>query len=234
MSKVSKNYIAVWGVMLALFNLIVFISPGWGGIEKYTGAFWIAYAITTMAFVLHLAFALIAFKDAGNSKQKLFLNIPIIWISYVGLIITIIVGALCMLNSFLPTWAAGVTMGIVLAVFLLSVVKTKIAIEAVEDVGARVADKTAFIKSLRVDADSLVGKASSPTVRDMCTKVSEAIRYSDPVSNDMTAAVEKQITTKLAEFTDVVKAGDEEKVSSVGSELIDLVDERNKKCKLGK
>ena len=233
MSKVSKNYIVVWAVMLALFNLIVFISPGWDGTEKYTGAFWIAYAITSVVFVLHLAFALIAFKDAGNSKQKLFLNIPIIWISYVGLIITIIAGALCMLNSFLPMWAAGIAMGIVLAIFLLSIVKTKIAIQAVEDIGARVQVSTAFIKGLRVDAESLVGRAS-PASRDICSKVSEAIRYSDPVSNELSASVESDLKIKFDEFAAVVKSGDDAKAGALGNELLDLIEERNKKCKAGK
>ena len=233
MSKVSKNYIVVWGVMLALFNLIVFISPGWDGTSKYTGAFWIAYAITTAAFILHLAFALIAFKDAGNSKQKLFLNVPIIWFSYVGLVITIIVGALCMLNSFLPAWAAGIAMGIVLAIFLLSIVKTKVAIQAVEAVGARVQASTSFIKGLRTDADSLVGRASSAS-RDICTKVSEALRYSDPVSNELSAGVENDLRAKFDEFAAVVKSGDDSKAGALGKELMELIDERNKKCMEGK
>ena len=233
MSKVSKNYIVVWGVMLALFNLIVFISPGWDGTAKYTGAFWIAYAITTVAFIFHLIFALIAFKDAGNSKQKLFLNIPIIWISYVGLIITIVVGALCMLNSFLPMWAAGIAMGIVLAIFLLSIVKTKIAIQAVEDIGARVQVSTGFIKGLRVDAESLVGRAS-PESRDICSKVSEALRYSDPVSNELSAGVDNDIKSKFDEFAAAAKSGDDSKAGTLGNELLDLIEERNKKCRAGK
>jgi len=233
MSKVSKNYIVVWGVMLALFNLIVFISPGWDGTAKYTGAFWIAYAITTVVFVLHLAFALIAFKDAGNSKQKIFLNIPIIWISYVGLIITIIAGALCMLNSFLPTWAAAIAMGVLLAVFLLSIVKTKIAIEAVEEIGTRVQVSTAFIKGLRVDAESLVGRAS-PASRDICSKVSEALRYSDPVSNELSAEVENDLRSKFDEFAAAAKSGDDSKAGALGNDLLDLIEERNKKCRAGK
>ena len=234
MSKVSKNYLIIWGVMLAVFNAIVFISPGWAGLEKYTASFWLAYAVTSVVFVAHLLLTLWAFKDGQKSNERMFLNIPIIRISYTALVVTIVAGALCMLNSLLPVWVACVIMGALVVFYTVTIVKTKIAIDVIEDVGAKVADKTAFIKSLRVDADSLVGKASTPAIKDMCTKVSEAIRYSDPVSNNMTADVEKQITTKLAEFTDVVKAGDEDKVSSVGAELIDLVDERNKKCKLGK
>ena len=233
MSKVSKNYIVVWAVLLALFNLIVFISPGWDGTAKYTGAFWIAYAITTVVFVLHLAFALMALKDAGSSKQKLFLNIPIIWISYVGLIITIIAGALCMLNSFLPMWVAGIAMGIVLAIFLLSIVKTKIAIQAVEDIGARVQVSTSFIKDLRVDAESLVGRAS-PASRDICSKVSESLRYSDPVSNELSAGVDNDLRVKFDEFAAAVKGGDDSKAGALGKELLELIDERNKKCRAGK
>ncbi|MBP5261118.1 MAG: hypothetical protein J6Z43_03205 [Clostridiales bacterium] len=233
MSKITKNYAIVWAVLLALFNLIVFVSPGWAGAEKYSGAFWTAYAITTVVFILHLVFTLFAFKDTGGSKQKLFLNVPIIWISYVGLIVTIIAGSLCMLNSFLPTWAAAIVMGIMLAVFLVSVVKAKIAIDAVEEVGAKVQASTSFIKELRTDAESLAGRAS-PASRDICTKISDAIRYSDPVSNELSASVESDLRVKFDEFAAVVKGGDDSKVEALGNELLDLIDERNKKCKAGK
>ena len=233
MSKVSKNYVVIWAAMLALFNLIVFISPGWDGTAKYTGAFWVAYAITTVVFFLHLALTLVAFKDAEGSNERLFLNIPIIRISYISLIVTIIAGTLCMLNSFLPAWVAAIVMSVLLAVYIISIVKTKIAIEVVEQVVEKVQVSTSFIKEMRVDSSSLVGRAS-PASKDICNKVAEALKYSDPVSNDTCAPVEIEMRAKLDEFATAVKAGEDDKVSALGNELLDLIEERNKRCKAGK
>ena len=36
MKKALKSYIAVWAVLLVLFNVIAFVSVGWEGQEKYT------------------------------------------------------------------------------------------------------------------------------------------------------------------------------------------------------
>ena len=233
MSKVSKNYLIIWGIMLAVFNLIVFIAPGWGGLEKYTGAFWVAYAFTMIAFVAHLLLTLWAFKDAAESKQRLFLNIPIITISYTGMVLTIIVGALCMLNSLLPVWAAVIVMAIMLLLYGVSIAKTMIAIDAVEEVQTKVATSTAFIKSLRAEADSLVGMAS-PSSKALCTKVVEAIRYADPVSNELSMEVESELKSKLGEFAAAVKSGDDAKTNVLGNEVLSLIKERNVKCRAGK
>ena len=233
MSRVSKSYTVIWAVMLALFNAVVFISPGWDGLPKYTGAFWIAYAVTTFVFLIHLAVTLLAFKDGSKSAERMFLNIPIIRISYISLVVTIIAGALCMLNSLLPGWVAFILMGLLLAVYVASVLKTKIAITAVEQVGAAVQNSTAFIKGIRVDASSLAGRAT-PASQTICEKVAEALKYSDPVSNSLSAPVESELRTKFDEFAVAVKSGEDNKAGVLGNELMDLIDERNKKCRAGK
>ena len=234
MSKVSKTYLIIWGAMFVVFNLVVFVSPGWDGLPKYTGSFWAAYAFTTVAFIAHLLLTLWAFKDAEDSKSRMFLNIPIITISYTGLIVSVIAGALCMLNSLLPTWVAVVAMAILLLIYVVSIARTKIAIDVVEQTGAKVAATTSTIKSLRSEAQALVAKASTPEAKDICTKISEALRYADPVSNDMTASIEREIGTKLSELGNSLNNKDENAIFSIGNELVSLIEERNLKCREGK
>lgn len=73
--------------------------------------------------------------------------------------------------------------------------------------------------------------AKSEAVKAECRKVYEAIRYSDPMSNDALAFVEAQITAKFAEFTDAVNSDDAEKATIIANEVAILVGDRNKKCK---
>ena len=51
MKKVFQKYLILWAVLFVLFQVIAFISPGWGGVEKYTASFWIGYVGITIAFV---------------------------------------------------------------------------------------------------------------------------------------------------------------------------------------
>ena len=233
MSKISRNYMIIWAVMLALFNLIVFIAPGWKGLAKYTGAFWVAYAVTTLVFVINLLVTLWAFKDSEKSREKLFLNIPIIRISYFSLVVTIVVGAFCMLNSLLPTWVACVLMGVLMLIYVFSAVKANMAAEVVYETSQKIQADTNVIKLLRADADSLVTKAT-PATRDICSKIADALKYSDPVSNDTCAPVEIEMRAKFDEFAAAVKVGEDDKAGALGNELLDLIDERNKKCRVGK
>ena len=230
MKKEFKSYVVVWAVLLALFNVIAFVSVGWAGQEKYTASFWIGYTFITLTFIGQLACAYIALK--AENLQKIFYNIPLITASFAGLIASFIVGGLCMLISPLPYWIGVIVCVIVLAVNALAVVKTTVAIGEVERIDEKIKTQTFFIKSLTVDADTLLASAKSDAVRAECRKVYEAIRYSDPMSNDALTSVESAITLKFTALTDAVKTDDVEKVAAIANEVIILVKNRNEKCKL--
>ena len=52
------------------------------------------------------------------------------------------------------------------------------------------------------------------------------------MSSDMLASVEGQITVKFTELSVAVKADEADKVAELAGELLILVGDRNKKCKL--
>lgn len=106
MKKVFKNYAVIWAVLLVVFNVIAFVSPGWITHEKYTASFWIGYVFITLAFLGQLACAYVAFK--AENLTKLFYNLPLFSLSYTGLIVSFVVGGLCMLISPLPYWVGAV------------------------------------------------------------------------------------------------------------------------------
>ena len=230
MKKGFNLYIIAWAVLLVLFNVIAFVSVGWAGYDKYTPSFWIGYVFITVMFIGQLVCTKKAFE--ADSAKKLFYNISLIRTSYVGLIVSFIVGGLCMLISPLPYWVGVIVCAIVLVANVLSVVKATAAIGEIERVDEKIKVQTFFIKSLTVDADTLVASAKSEDVKAECRKVYEAIRYSDPMSNDALAGVESQITVKFAELSNAVKADDAAMVTEIANEVVILVGDRNKKCML--
>lgn len=229
MKKNFKFYLTLWGILLALFNIIAFVSPGWVGQEKYTASFWIGYVCITAAFIGQLACAYIAFKS--ENLNKLFYNIPLITVSFTGLIVSFVVGGLCMLISPMPYWVGVVVCTVVLTITALSIVKASFAADTVSVLDEKVKSKTLFIKSLAADAECLMERANSEQTKSVCKKVYEAVRYSDPMSHDALVSIESQITIRFHALTEAVK-DDSDTVSAIAEEVILLIGERNKKCKL--
>ena len=230
MKKIFRSYIVAWAALLALFNVIAFVSVGWIGQEKYTSSFWIGYVLITVMFIGQLVCTYIALKE--ESAEKLFYNVSLIRTSYVGLIVSFIVGGLCMIISPLPYLVGAILCAIILTINIIAVIKATAAIDEVKRIDEKVKTKTFFIKSLTIDADTLMASAKSEAVKAECRKVYEAIRYSDPMSHDALTSVESQITVKFAKLSELVQADDIDAVKEAASEVVVLVGDRNKKCKL--
>lgn len=224
------KYFAAWAILLALFNVIAFLAPESADFEKYTESFWIGYGLITVTFLGQLACAYTAFKE--SNLQKLFYRVSLISLSYGGLIATFFVGGLCMLLPFLPYWFAGIVCAIVLAANAIAVIKASAVVDEVERIDTKIKQQTFFIKSLTVDAESLLARAKSEEVKAECKKVYEAVRYSDPMSSDMLSSVEGQITVKFSALSDAVAADDAAAVAAVAAELLIFIKDRNAKCKL--
>ena len=230
MKKVFKFYSIIWAVLLALFNVISFVSVGWAGISKYTPSFWIGYAFITLSFIGQIVCAYFALKD--NDIKKTFYNVSLIAASYTGLILSFVFGGLCMLLSPLPSWVGIILCTIILGFNVIAVVKATAAIDIVGGIDKKVKEKTLFIKSLTVDAETLMSRAKSEAVKAECKKVYEAVRYSDPMSNGALVSIESEITIKFSNFSDAVVSDKFNVASECATELVILIDERNKKCKL--
>lgn len=231
MKKGFKYYLSIWVILLAVFNVAVFVSPGEaGGYSKFGGAFWVGYIFITLSFIGQLICAYFAFKV--DSLQKFFYNVPLIRISRTGLVLTAILGTLCMAIPNLPNWIGVILCLAVLAFTAISVIKATAAGDIVSGIDEKIESKTSFIKLLTADAEALMSAAKTPELKAEVKKVYEAIRYSDPMSNAALEEINEQIQNQLLVFEDAVKSEDSELASSSSEELIVLMNKRNKKCKL--
>lgn len=230
MKKSFNMYAVIWVIMLAVFNAVVFlvrpVIPGFTIV--YDTRFWVAWGFILAAFIGNLICAYIAFK--AENLKKLFYHIPLIRVSYSGLIVMTVLGTVLMLIPSCPAWIAAIVCLLVLAFTAIAAVKAKAAAEIVADVDTKVEARTAFIKGLTVDAESLLARAAAPETKAACKKVFEAVRYSDPMSNDALADIEGQIKDKFGAFSAAV-AGGNENAAALAEELTALIGDRNRKCK---
>lgn len=231
MKKGFKYYLSIWVILLAVFNVAVFATPAEaGGYSKFGGAFWVGYIFITLSFIGQLICAYIAFK--ADSLQKFFYNVPLIRISRTGLVLTAIFGTLCMAIPNLPNWIGVILCLAVLAFTAITVIKATAAGDIVSGIDKNIESKTSFIKLLTADAEALMSAAKTPELKAEVKKVYEAIRYSDPMSNAALEEINEQIQNQFSVFADAVKAEDFDLAFSYSDELIILIDNRNKKCKL--
>lgn len=230
MNKRFKTYAIIWAIFLALFNVICFVSPNeMADLNKFGGAFWAGYIFITLAFIGQLVCSYFALK--AESLQKMFYNIPLITISYTGLIVMLIVGALAMAIPNLPNWIGVVACLFVLEFNAIAVITARSAGVIVSAIDEEVKTKTSFIKQLTLDAENLANRAKAPMLKKYCKKVYDALRYSDPVSNDTLSDIEWQIKEGLNVLTDAVIADDLDATESSAREIITLITERNNICK---
>lgn len=225
MKKSFKLYAMIWTISIVAFNIISFIAP-----TIKTGSFWVGYTLITLMFIVQIVCSYLFFKQ--NTKEKMFLNMPIITISYMALFVSIIVGTIFMAVTELPIWIAVIISSLVTAFYLIAIISMKPAIDTIENVDKKVKVQTLFIKSLNIDAQTLKQKASNNEIISIAEKVCEAIRYSDPVSDESLASCENQITLKFKEFEKSVIENNTEVAEKTSNELIILINDRNQKCKL--
>lgn len=225
MKKNFKFYAVSWALLFAIFNVLAF-AVGF----KNNASFWTAYITSVIAMLLQLVCAKISFKP--EKLDRLFLNIPVISITFTGMVASMIIGAVCMVIPSVPVVAVIVIEYLILAFTGISVLKANAAAEIVNEVGEKVKEKTQFIKLTTVDAQNLMNSAKSESVKSACKKVYEALRYSDPMSNETLAHEEAEIADKMAELSSAVASDNADSAESISNEITVLVKARNNKCKM--
>lgn len=166
----------------------------------------------------------------GDSLKKFFYNVSLISLSYGGLVAMLVLGSLTMLIPDTFSFVGIIACAVVLAAYIITVAKAKLAIEAVEQTDAKIKTQTQFIRLLTADAESLKGHAADDNARQACEKVYEAVRYSDPVSNPLLSGIESDISVKFSAFSDSVK-NKADNSRQLAEELCRLISERNAKVK---
>lgn len=233
MNRNFKYYLSVWAIMLVLFNAAVFVSPSEAlGMSKFGGAFWSGYIFVSLAFIGQLFCAFKAFKaeNKAENSRKLFYNLPIITVSFTGLVLTLVFGSVCMIVPDMPNWLGTILCLAVLAFTASVAIKAKLAGDIVSETDDKIKMHTAFVKSFAAEAECLINKAKSEQAKKECKKVYEALRYSDPVSAPVLSEVEREFAEKFKVFSAAVEEDNE--AAETAGELLTLIDLRNKKCKL--
>ena len=219
MKKNSTKGYVILGILFALVSIIAFAVP-----TAKTATFWIAYVFTAAAFAAQIIIWRTALgKEALKSK---FLGFPVVHIGIVYAIIQTVAFAVFLFAPTLPVWSAIVVCSIIAGVSAVYMISADAGRNEIERVEAKVQKKVFYIRELQADVELLADNETDADTKAALTQLAEKIRFSDPMSNEQLADLENIISDKIMELKTATN-----KVEIV-TEIISLLNERNKKCRI--
>ena len=228
MNNKFKYYVAVWVILLIIFNVITFVMPAEiAGLNKFGGAFWSGYVLIMLALIGQLVCACFTLRE--TKLEKVFLKFPMITISYSALILSFAIGSACMVIPNLPNWVGIVLCSLIFGFNAIAAVKASAAADIVIETDAKVRKETSFIRTITVDAENLISQAKTDEAKNACKKVYEAFRYSDPMSSDGLTEIEEKISNSFEVFSAKVKSG--KSCTDLAEEIVNLIGDRKRMCR---
>lgn len=188
-STAKKSWIMtamIYAIIFAVFNLLVFIIAN----EK-NGVFWMSYAFMCLAFVIQIGSMLLALRSLET--ETVFMGIPLASLSFYYFFAAIFVGAVFMFFQNAPFKLALLLQILIVAVYAIVAIMALMSRNAVQDVNDHLKENVQAIKTLTIDVDVFIPQVSDPALKKALRRVSETIKYSDPMSNNAVADIEEQI-----------------------------------------
>ena len=228
MEKIKNRYnaFAIWSILVGVFNALVFIL-----VKDKSPVFWVGYgfAMAAFAFQLITAYAICGRKP---SLKSVVIGIPLVWMSWLYLIIQLILSTILILiggeRTTLP-WVLEILLTAAFLVTLLASAMAKVHIDKEDD---SVAAKRFYLGSLQTDVQTLADSAQSAALRLALKNLSQTIRYSDPMSHESLASLENQIERMVYELSEQVRANDEAAAQETIIRIERSFADRNRKCKM--
>ena len=226
----TKNTVAfglIYVILLGVFNLLVFTIS-----KSRNDVFWLSYGFMTLAFVVQIVSMFMSFKSAD--VETAFFGIPLASFSVFYLCAELVIGALFMIFQMASFTLALVIQVLVLAVFLIIAIISLLSRDTVQQISDNVKEHVSNLKSVLVDIEMLMDGCTDPEHKANLRKLSETVKYSDPISNEAVADVEQRIMRKISELRINIDDNQIADAKQSCADLERLYVERNKKLAISK
>ena len=230
MSKTQKTALAIYIVMTLMYNVLFFAIP-----FPKSGAAWLTYVFTLVSFGVSFI-SLRLTLDGNKNLESKFYGFPIYRIAVIYLSIQLVLGfTICLLGySFeFPLWLATVINIIVLGIALIGMIADRRISEYIDDNVIKKKNDLNAIKELILAAAEIESIIPEGTTRERMDKLTEILRYSDPVSSEKTMELDNELLIEMQKLSTML----EEKESGI-EEQIDYISRklkaRNLRCRAEK
>ena len=220
MKKNSAKAYAILGLLFVLVSIIAFAVP-----TMKTATFWIAYGFTAAAFIAQVILWKAAFGREEALKSK-FLGFPVAHIGIVYAIIQTVAFAVFLFVPTLPAWSAIIVCSVIAGVSAVCMISADAGRNVIQRVEANVQKKVFYIRELQADVELITAAETDANTKAALTRLAEKNTVFRSMSNEQLVDLENKISAKVLELK--TAANKEDGIA----ELMSLLDERNRKCKV--
>lgn len=217
------------GVLLVLYILIAFLIP-----FVHTALFWVSFVFTLIAFGVMGASFYIAFIINPDAKSR-FYGFPIAKIGAIYGLAQLIAGLVFMaLAVYAPVWLAVLVYAIALGAAVIGLISAEAVAEEIHNQDAKLKKDVTLMRSLQSKLNQMAAQCDNPDATAEVKRFAEEMRYSDPVSSEALADIERDLTAAVEELQSAIVDGDSAATKQLCRKASGILVERNRLCKLNK
>ena len=213
----------VIGIIFLVYNVFVYVL-----IKPQTGAFWVSYAFMLIAFAMQLASLTQAVKNLD--VETVFFGIPLMQCSLFYFFAELFASTVFMLfQNHLGIKIPALIQLLLLAIFAVFAILSIAARDATKAVKDDYKEKAASIKMLSVDVSTLADSAADAELKSKLRRLSESIKFSDPMTTDLVADLDMRIRQEVSELRIACEDNSKDDALRLCGQIERMVVERNKK-----
>jgi len=228
----KKNTLRWWvtlAVVLVVYNVIVFAVP-----FSKTPVFFISWLFTIAAICAQIYVILTAFYKGEDIKSKLY-GFPIARVGAYYLVAQLVAGLVFItIGNFIPVWVPVVLFTLMLGAAIIGFVSVDAIRDEADRQDIKLKKDVSFMRALQSKAETIAGQIKDERLHKQAREFADALRYSDPVSNEALSEIETELISCVDEIQEAISNGDSEISSTLFKEAGTLLTERNRLCKLSK
>ena len=213
------------GVLLVLYFLAAFLIP-----FVHAAVFWMSFVFTLIAFGVAAFSLYTAFLKKPDARSR-FYGFPIAKIGVIYGGAQLVLGLLLMaLGKWVPVWVAVLLYAVLLGAAVIGLVSADAVVEEIHVQDKKLKKNVTFMRALQSKANQMAAQCGLPEVKQFC----ENVRYSDPVSSEALAEIERDLSAAVDDLQTAIVDGDKGVISQLAQKADTLLSERNRVCKLNK
>lgn len=228
-NKVRIQGLIILAILFVVYTVIAFALP-----FPKNGVFLLAYLFSVVAFGIQIYVFRISFQRGSDVKSK-FYGFPIAKIGVLYLLVQIVVSLIMMALSILvPIWLALILQAIILAAAGVGVIAADVMRNEIHRQDTVLRKDVSSMRGMQSKIRMLAGQCADTEISEDVSRLSEALRYSDPVSSQALAEIEKELESLIDELQKAAMEQDFPAAHELCRKALLTLEERNRLCKLNK
>ena len=224
MNKKSVLWIILDLVFLIVFNTVFFVAGGF----EHPASVWLSYGFIHFAYLMVIATPFLIRK---SSSAAVF-GFSLYSISSTYFLIEFVVSLIFIFLRQESVKAALIVQIIIAGIYAVILISHLLANESTADSVERREEEVSYIKTAASRVKALIGKLDNKKANKEVEKVYDLLHSSPTRTISSAHSLEMEIKNKISELEGAVAAKDNDVVITLSGELLQTIEERNRKIRL--